>query len=259
MKILLVIDQFDNGNNGTTISARRFADALKKRGHEISVVSTGHPSSNKYVVKKLPLPIIASKIVKSQGMAFAIPNKKVLTEAIEHSDIVHFYTPFGLSTHGLKIAQELGVPHTAAFHVQPENITYTIGLGTNTTVNDKIYYFYRDKFYNKIDHIHCPSNFIANELKQHGYTSNLHVISNGVSEDFHYMKSNKTEDLKDKFIITMIGRLSNEKRQDVIIDAICKSKYESKIQLFLAGNGPNKKKYTEARKKIDQSSYYPVF
>lgn len=33
----------------------------------------------------------------------------------------------------------------------------------------------------------------------------------------------------------MIGRYSNEKRQDVIIDAILKSKYSNKIQLFLVG------------------------
>jgi len=34
MKILLVMDQFNNGNNGRTISARRFADNLRKIGHE---------------------------------------------------------------------------------------------------------------------------------------------------------------------------------------------------------------------------------
>ncbi len=35
MKILLVIDQFDQGNNGTTISARRFAQALAADGNEV--------------------------------------------------------------------------------------------------------------------------------------------------------------------------------------------------------------------------------
>ena len=30
MKILIVIDQFDNSNNGTTISARRFAKGLQE-------------------------------------------------------------------------------------------------------------------------------------------------------------------------------------------------------------------------------------
>ena len=41
MKILLVIDQYQNGNNGTTISARRFAEGLQKRGHTVTILTTG--------------------------------------------------------------------------------------------------------------------------------------------------------------------------------------------------------------------------
>lgn len=250
MKILIVIDQYDNGNNGTTMSSRRFVEGLEKRGHEVLIVSTGHPRPNKYIVKKLPLTPLVSHIVSSQGMCFAIPNKKILTNAIKNCDVVHFYMPFGLSTSGLKIAEELHVPHTAAFHVQPENITYTIGLGKCEKVNDKIYEFYRDHFFNRFTHIHCPSNFIANELKRHGYTANLHVISNGIDPKFHYQKQEKTPDLQNKFVITMIGRYSNEKRQDVLINAIYHSKYRDDIQLVLAGKGLNEKKYRELGKNL---------
>lgn len=250
MKILIVIDQFDDANNGTTISAKRFAEGLINLGHEVYVVSTGKPNENKYVVKKMPLPIIVSKIIKSQGMTFALPNKYILREAISKVDVVHFYMPFVLSHQALKIAEELDVPHTAAFHVQPENITYTIALGNNTKVNDRIYDFFRDKFFNRFTHIHCPSNFIANELIKHGYTAKMHVISNGVGEDFKYRKNDKKEEFKDKFVITMIGRLSNEKRQDLIFEAIKKSKYNDRIQLVLAGKGPKLNKYKQLGEKL---------
>lgn len=250
MKILIVIDQFDDANNGTTISAKRFAEGLINLGHEVYVVSTGKPNENKYVVKKMPLPIIVSKIIKSQGMTFALPNKYILREAISKVDVVHFYMPFVLSHQALKIAEELDVPHTAAFHVQPENITYTIALGNNTKVNDRIYDFFRDKFFNRFTHIHCPSNFIANELIKHGYTAKMYVISNGVGEDFKYRKNDKKEEFKDKFVITMIGRLSNEKRQDLIFEAIKKSKYNDRIQLVLAGKGPKLNKYKQLGEKL---------
>lgn len=36
----------------------------------------------------------------------------------------------------------------------------------------------------------------------------------------------------------MVGRYSREKRQDLIIEAVKKCRYESKIQLILAGKGP---------------------
>ena len=250
MKILIVIDQFDSANNGTTISAIRFAEALKNHGNEVSVVTTGTPGENKYIVKELPLPPIVSHIVHSQGMRFAIPNKKTLEEAMKNVDVVHFYLPFSLSTHGLKVAKSLGIPHTAAFHFQPENATYTIGLGKKTKVNDMIYNYYRDKFYNQFKHIHCPSNFIASELKKHGYTAKLHVISNGIDKDFVYKKLPKSKEFEGKLIITMIGRFSNEKRQDILIDAIVKSKYANKIQLVLAGKGPKENAYREMGKKL---------
>lgn len=259
MKILIVIDQFDDANNGTTISAKRFAEGLINLGHEVYIVSTGEPRENKYVVKKMPLPIIVSQIVKSQGMTFAIPNKDILREAISKVDVVHFYMPFVLSYQALKIAEELNVPRTAAFHVQPENITYTIALGKNTKVNDKIYEFFRDKFFNRFKHIHCPSEFIANELKNHGYTAKTYVISNGVGEDFKYRKNEKEEQFKDKFVITMIGRLSNEKRQDLIFEAISKSKYNNKIQLVLAGKGPKYNKYKKLGEKLKNKPVIDFF
>lgn len=243
MKILLVMDQFDDSNNGTTISARRFAEGLEKNGHEVSVIGVGKSNDKKSGLKAVPMGPIVSHFVKTQGMAFAIPNENIIRNAVSSVDVVHFYTPFWLSSATLKIVEELNIPHTAAFHVQPENITYSIGLGKKKKANDIIYHFYRDKFYNHFSHIHCPSQFIANELTSHGYTAKLHVISNGVIDDFKYVKSPKPTNLQDKFVITMIGRYSNEKRQDVLIEAISKSKYAPKIQLILAGKGPKEKKY----------------
>ena len=251
MKILIVIDQFDNSNNGTTISARRFAKGLKDIGHEVYVVSTGNSDNEyKFCLKELPLPPGVSHLVKSQGMSFAMPNTQILEKAISSVDIVHFYMPFFISKAGLKICENLKIPHTAAFHVQPENITYSIGLGTNAKVNNFIYNHYRDTFYNRFTHIHCPSKFIADELKNHGYKAKLHVISNGVDDDFKFYQKEKLPEFKNKFVITMIGRYSNEKRQDVLIDAISKSKYFDKIQLVLAGKGPNETKYRMLGEKI---------
>ena len=255
MKILIVIDQFDQDNNGTTISARRFAKALEQRGHEVSIVSTGKEAANKYTVKELKLLPVVSHIVKSQGMSFAIPSKEVLTKAISEADVVHFYLPFALSVQGLKIAEDLQVPHTTAFHMQPENVTYTLKLGTNTKVNDKIYFYLRDHFYNRFSHIHCPSRFIADELKNHGYTAKLHVISNGVDDIFSYQRREKRPQWKDKYVVTMVGRLSNEKRQDVLIEAIKKSRYEKQIQLVLAGNGPKYNSYLKQTQNLSNPPF----
>lgn len=255
MKILLVIDQFDADNNGTTISAKRFACVLHNHGHQVRIITTGAESDEKYIVNEWRIPIFDG-LIKSQGMRFAKPSKKKLKIAIEWADVVHFMMPFALSIIGVKMAEQLNVPHTAAFHVQPENITASIGLKNAKLINKLLYLSAKDIFYNHFTHIHCPSLFIANQLKKNDYTAHLHVISNGVESDFKYRKKEKTPEFRGKILIMMIGRLSAEKRQDVIIKAAKKSKYADKIQLIFAGQGP---KRDELEKLGQQLKNPPIF
>jgi len=259
MKILIVIDQYDNLSNGTTISAKRFVDGLRKDGNEVQILSTGKDEEDKVSLKTYRFPKIIDKYFKANEMVFARPDEEVMRNVFKDQDVIHFYMPFRLAKKGVKIAEEMHIPHTTAFHVQPENITYAVGLGTNHIVNDKIYTYFRS-YYNKFRHIHCPSNFIASRLKEHGYTAKLHVISNGVGEEFKYDRKEKPEGLKDKIVIAMVGRYSPEKRQDVLIDAIKKSKYESKIQLVLAGKGQCYEEYKNKTQELTNKAilkFYP--
>ncbi|MFQ8987245.1 MAG: hypothetical protein ACLR6T_00880 [Intestinibacter sp.] len=57
-----------------------------------------------------------------------------------------FLYAFLLSSKGLKICEELNKPRTTGFHVQPENITYSIGLGKQTKINDQIYFYLEINF-----------------------------------------------------------------------------------------------------------------
>ena len=107
MKILLVIDQFDQGNNGTTISARRFAQALAADGNEVRVAAAGKPARGKYPMPEIHFLPVADSIIRSQGMVFAKPNRSVLEQAIAWADVVHFMMPFALSRVGLRIAKEM--------------------------------------------------------------------------------------------------------------------------------------------------------
>lgn len=249
VKILLVIDQFDADNNGTTISARRFAQALENHGNEVRVVSTGEEREGKYAVREWKIPFFDG-LVKSQGMCFGRPDKKTLEEAIRWADVVHFPMPFALSFEGEKIASELGVPRTAAFHVQPENITSSIHMGNVRSLSTGIYRAFKKIFYDKFTHIHCPSEFIAGQLRKNGYKAKLHVISNGIDPAFVYRKQPKRPEFEGKLVVLMVGRLSVEKRQDVLIDAVAKSKYADRIQLVLAGQGPRRAQLLERAQKL---------
>ena len=247
MKILLVIDQFHEANNGMTISARRFAKVLATHGHEIRVVSTGASRdpglyADSYRVPKQYL-LFFDDLVAKQGMTFAKPDDEVLERAICWADVVHFLVPFALSHRGILIAQQLGVPYTAAFHCQPENVTSSIYLDKFKSVNQLIYIWFNHYIYQYCGHVHCPSEFIANELRKTGYRSHLHVISNGIDPDFVGLrKKEKPPELRDKFVILSVGRFSREKRQELLLKAVKMSRYAARIQVLLAGQGPKREK-----------------
>lgn len=242
MKIVLVIDQFDDATNGTTISAQRFARALIQHGNQVRVIACGNPADYKYAVRQMRFLPVVEHLITSQGMRLAIPNKHVFEKAAAWADVVHFMMPSPLGIMGLRHVEKLGIPHTAAFHCQPENLTFSLHLGNSTRANDFVYNRFRDTFFNRFTHIHCPSNMIADQLRQHGYTAQLHVISNGIGPAYVYQKREKEDWLKDKFAVLMVGRYSGEKRQDVLIDAVAKSRHANRIQLVLAGKGPMEKK-----------------
>lgn len=260
MKILLVVDQYYAENNGVTVSARRFARVLTEHGHEIRVLTcreqaNPHDSSYQaYLVPQLSL-FGFNHLIAAQGMTIAKPDKNIVREAVEWADLVHFLLPFSLARCSVKMAKKLGKPYTGAFHVQAENITSSLHLAKFRFVNSVVYRWFYRNVYHYCRHIHCPSNFIASELKKRGYKKQeLHVISNGIDSDFVYRKLPKSDQFAGKFIILMIGRLSVEKRQSVLIRGIRKSRYADRIQLVLAGKGPKEKRLRRKGKKLP----YPV-
>lgn len=233
MKIVLVTEGYDELNNGTTMSTYRFAQMLKKRGHEVHVLSNGRLAEEEYRVKEQYYPL-ATWVAKKQGCAFAYADEAVFRRAFANADLVHFLLPMRFSQKALKTARQMGVPVSAAFHLQPENITYNIHMPWEF-LSKGIYYYFNHNFYRNFEHIHCPSPFIAGQLSKNGYRAKLHVISNGVDESFVPGPPRQPDG---KFRILMIGRLSTEKRQNVLLDAAAKSKYADRIEVFLAGKGP---------------------
>ncbi|MDP2892692.1 MAG: glycosyltransferase [Bacillota bacterium] len=255
MRIVIVIDQYSHDaaspekTNGAAIWAFRFVEGLRKRGHEVRIVATGDPAPDKYVIKTKIYPLI-DPIIKGNGMVLGRSDDDVVRKAYEGADVVHFMLPFKLSVRAREIAEEMGIPCFSAFHCQPENVTYNLGLKHFPPAATYIYGRYRRKFYRHVGHIHCPTEFIAGQLKKHKYRSKLHVFSNGVDEDFRPMKVERPEAWKDKIIIGMVARLAAEKRQDLIIKAVAMSKYRDKIQLAFAGKGPKHKKYEKLAQKL---------
>ena len=245
MKITIVADVLGLENNGTVKTIKRLINGLAAKGHEVRVVSPlkNDESVNPkyYAVAKRHFGIFDKYISKANGADFGIPDKKILKEAIQGSDVVHICLPFKMGKAALKICKELNVPCTSAFHCQPENVTSHLCLKDSKLANEYLYARF-GRFYKNVGYIHCPSQFIADELDKHRYKAKKFVISNGVVTTYHKERTEKPQKFQDKFVILFTGRYSREKRHDLLIKAVKNSKYANDIQLIFAGNGPNEKK-----------------
>ncbi|MCI2048853.1 MAG: glycosyltransferase [Lachnospiraceae bacterium] len=245
MKIVMVSDTCDQLNNGTTITTWRIAEGLRRKGHDVKILACGDHASPEYRANEMWVPLM-TYFCHREGIAVAEPDRKMFRRAFEDADVVHFLLPLFFEKQAMKVAMQMGVPMIAAFHLQPEDVTYISHIEKAVSA-DFFYKVFNDYFYRNVGHIHCPSQFIADELKEHDYSAKLHVISNGIDDDFRPGHTDRGDGL---FHILMVGRLSPEKRQDILIDGVYLSKHESSIQLHLAGKGPCEKELRRQAEKL---------
>ena len=265
MSILFVIDSFYTTNNGTSISAQRFAGELRKRGHEVRVLCWDTPkgpsdkvpsTKDDFTTEKFRIPVF-QPLCDKHDFSFAYNDKEIVHKACDWADIVHVFVPFGITWEAVHYCNNIGKPVTGAFHIQPENMTSSVSMGKVEWFNELFYRTWNRDIYSHLRHIHVPSQFMGSMIAERGYTAKIHPISNGIQEAFMEAGEKKAESRKSKvesqkqvFKIMMIGRLSQEKRQDVIINAVKYSKYADRIQLVFAGRGPEYEKYVELGKEL---------
>ena len=252
MKILFALECANQPTNGTTASCIRFARELEKKGHEVTIVGcdriVGEKYHRYYGLPKYHFPVTDPLIVKG-GFLLCRMIYDTLYEAIKGQDLVHVFLPFKLSNVCRLIAQEQGIAVTTAFHIVPQNVTAAMHLAKSKLINSILLYSFKRYLYNQIKYVHCPSQMAADIMKKHKFKYNEpRVISNGVIPFFHQIEVRKPKEFADKFVVCMSGRLVDEKRQDLIIKAVARSKYNDKIQVILCGQGANYNRYLRLAK-----------
>lgn len=263
MRVAVVCDVLGAENNGTTIAAMNLIRSLKAKGHEVRVVCPDEFRSGEegyYVVPTIDFGVL-NDYVQKNGVTLAKNDETTLRGALEGVDVMHIITPFFLSIKAIAIAREKGIPITAGFHCQAENITNHLFMMNVTTVNTKVYKSLYKHVYQYVDCIHFPTKFICDVfLSVIGKPINHRVISNGVNKAFVKREVERPQELKDRFVILFTGRYSKEKSHCVLIDAVKKSKYSDQIQLIFAGSGPQKEHLMEyAQKRLVHQPIFQFF
>ncbi len=247
MNITVVCDVLGLPNNGTSMAAFNLINSMRARGHRVKVVCPDADKSGRedyFITPRYNFGVF-NKYVAKNGVSLGKADEDILRAAMADAEVVHILLPFSLGMSAGKLAIEKGLPITASFHCQAENITSHIHLKDSKQANLMTYKILRHKFFDKCDCIHYPSKFICDTFESCTGPTNHYIISNGVSGDFRPIPVDKPEELKNKFVILFSGRYSREKRHDILTDAITLSKHRDIIVPIYAGCGPLEKEIRE--------------
>lgn len=263
MTITVVCDVFGEENNGTLVAMMNLIRYLKSEGHNVRILCADQSkkgTENYFVVPVKSFGKALNSLIKRVGVNLAKPDKNVISQALNGADHVHVMVPLGLGMAAVKIAYRKDIPLTAGFHMQAENLTSYLKLNKIRPINTFVYKYIYKRLYRYCDGIHYPTQFIRDVFeKRIKKSTNGYVISNGVHSYVKKRNSQKPDELKDKIVILTTGRYSGEKSQDTLIKAISFSAYKDKIQLILAGQGLNDKKYKRLAKRLPIAPIFKLY
>ncbi|MCD8194888.1 MAG: glycosyltransferase [Coprobacillus sp.] len=260
MNVTIIADIYGVPNNGTVLAAYNLINTLKAHGHNVKVVCCDQLSQGKegYYVVDIRSFGPFNHYVSRNSVVLAKRALSTIEEACKDADIVHSMVPFRLGKEAARYCYNHDIPFTSGFHVQAENFSSHFFIMRYRSVNHLVYRYYWRLYYRYCTAIHFPTEFIRDlAWREHIRGPKPYVISNGVQLDLFYPVPDhkKPPYLKDKFVITMSGRLTKEKNQITLIRAIKKSKYKNSIQVILCGDGPCDVKLLRAGKSLP---YQPI-
>lgn len=238
MKVLFAINNLYGVGNGLNASARTTIKHLKEMGVDVRTISMANKDPEgpqpEYIVPSYKFPLF-QPLIEAQNYYFAQTDYDVAREAVAWADVVHLEEAFGLEYRVACIAQEMGKPVVGTFHLYPENMFCNIKMTWCKTFNHGCMWLWKKFVFDKCSHIQCPTQTVTDRLKRFHFKAKLHTISNGMTVNSEPIVQPAQTN---PYLITCIGRLSNEKDQYTLLHAMEYSKYNHKIQLYFAGAGP---------------------
>lgn len=269
MKILFVVNNIFCQGNGLDASARRTIKTLWGLGQEVRVLSCENLEDPdgpqpEYRLEEFHFPVF-QPIIKAQGFSYAKWWGPAIEEAVRWADVVHLEEPFFVEHAAMNCAKRLGKPLTATYHLHPENIFFSLGLCNWSLPNNLLLRYWTRVFLNNCQYVQCPTENVRERLSRFHVKARCITISNGLVPDKCIRPATPPVDYLDgnrPFEVIYIGRLSGEKDQPTLLEAMRYSKYAHRIQLHFAGGGPKEKQYKRLSSKLMKEGvlkYDPIF
>ena len=241
-KIALFSGAFNHIADGVTLTLNRLVKHLVNNGSEVRVFApTVERPAISHVGTLIPTPSIPMpgrpEYQISKGLSRRI-RKEI--KAFK-PDIVHIATPDLAGFKALRLAQKMNIPVVSSYHTHfASYLKYY-----NMRRLENLMWKYLRWFYAQCEQIYVPSDSMADVIRAHGITENLHLWERGVYVDLFSPKRRSLEWRRqhgikeDEVVISFISRLVWEKGLDIYAKVV-ESLAEKGIphRSVIVGDGP---------------------
>ncbi len=247
MRIVIVTEQYLPMLGGVATVTLNLSHDLAAAGHQVWVVA---PSEGHYNQHTEDGSVHVHRFASFEwptydGQRIAFPPVTPLRRLLRtvRPDVVHIHSPIVLGNLAQLLASSLHIPVVATNHYMPINMSPA--LSTDPLLGksfEALAYSYLVGFYNRCNFVTAPTATALGLLKRHGLRAPSRPISNGIDLQ-HFKPGPRDETLRrrlrlpaDRPLILYIGRLSEEKRVHVLLDAMAQLQHPA--HLVVGGNGP---------------------
>jgi 1,2-diacylglycerol 3-alpha-glucosyltransferase len=252
---MIVTDQYAPMVGGVPSVTAALARGLSERGHAVAVLapSTGvHSATQDDQVPvdyrgSLPWPWY-----EGQRLGLLPPATADRVIAAFAPDVLHLHSPLTLGLAARRAARHRGVPVIYTNHYLPLNVWPALahapaGAGGRLAARarESAFYGFVTGFANRCDYVTAPTVTALGLLRSRGLRVPSRAVSNGVDLE-RFSPGAADETLRPRYalpagrpLIVSVGRLSREKRADVLIAAMSRLAGPDGPLLALAGTGPD--------------------
>jgi len=265
---MIVTDQYAPMVGGVPSVTRDLAAGLSERGHAVAVLA---PSDSRHGRLQAPGPAPAVTVEfrgslpwpPYPGQRLGLLPRHRARELLRGfaPDVVHIHSPLTLGAALRPAARRRRVPVVYTNHYLPLNVWPSAAGAPPSAAQrgrDAAFYAYLTGFANRCDHVTAPTATALRLLREHGLRVPSSAVSNGVDLG-RFSAGPRDAALADRLalppgrlVLLSVGRLSPEKRADVLIAALARLAAAGPDQagpdqagpdagplLVLAGSGPD--------------------
>jgi glycosyltransferase involved in cell wall biosynthesis len=249
MRLAIFTDTFKPNVDGIATVTNILAKEMVKKGHKVLIVCPGNntESGHQNGFKIIRLKAYSIKLTDMMKICFKNPSYVEKLEDFSKYDLIHIQSPATMGSLGFLIALKYNIPVSSTFHTNIADFSTTF-LDKEVLAHESNNFFYKSmikfgflrkgfgsmihsltwnlvkSFYNAVPTLTVPARFCKKLLREKGVKNEIFVINNPVNPTVSKKNYSRKYNLKNKFVLIHVGRLSSEKRVDVFIKVIAKLK-----------------------------------